>query len=103
MKKKKIDLGNRNQGDGITNEKITLDLHATIATLLIILIVSYIICIIGGILFDWTMYKVWEPLLPGFVWPATLGGFLIGLIWIVGYNFYLGILIVFPYNYYVRR
>lgn len=33
------------------------------------------------------MYEVWTPLLPGFTWPLTVGGFLLGLVWLlVRYN-----------------
>ncbi len=42
------------------------------------------------------------PLLPGFTWPLTAGGFLLGLLWLVGYSLYGAALLVLPYNYFVR-
>lgn len=84
-------------------EKGQLDLKTTIYTIFTALIVSFILCILAGILFGWTMYETWIPLLPGFVWPVTLGGFLSGLIWIIGYSFCFGALIVLPYNYFLGK
>ena len=72
-------------------------------TLFIALAISYVLCILGGLFFDWTMYKVWVPLLPGFTWPVSASGFLIGLLWIVGYSVYVAILLVVPYNFLVQR
>jgi hypothetical protein len=72
-------------------------------TLLIALVVSYVLCIAGDLLFGWTMYQVWMPLLPGFAWPLTVGGFLLGLLWLVGYSLYEAVLLVLPYNYLVQR
>jgi hypothetical protein len=71
-------------------------------TLFVALSVSYVLCIAGDLLFGWTMYVAWAPLLPGFAWPLTAGGFLIGLLWLVGYSLYGAALIVFPYNYLIR-
>ncbi|MFQ5410546.1 MAG: hypothetical protein ACE5FI_19220 [Anaerolineales bacterium] len=81
----------------------TLNFRAAAITLLIALAVSYVLCIAGGLLFGWTMYKVWMPLLPGFTWPVTVGGFLLGLLWLVGYSVYAAVLLVWPYNYLVQR
>jgi tRNA(adenine34) deaminase len=33
----------------------------------------------------------------------TAVGFLIGLLWIVGYSLYISALIIFPYNYLIRQ
>jgi hypothetical protein len=71
-------------------------------TLFVALSVSFVLCIVGDLLFGWTMYVAWAPLLPGFAWPLTAGGFLIGLLWLVGYSLYGAALIVFPYNYLIR-
>ncbi len=49
------------------------------------------------------MYQVWTPLLPGFSWPVTAGGFFVGLLWLVGYSLYGALLLVVPYNYLARR
>jgi hypothetical protein len=71
-------------------------------TIFVALLVSYVLCIVADWLFGWTMYVAWAPLLPGFTWPLTAGGFLIGLLWLVGYSLYGAALIVFPYNYLIR-
>lgn len=81
----------------------TINFRAFTITLLITLVVSYVLCIAGDLLFGWTMYQAWQPLLPGFTWPLTTGGFLIGLLWLVGYSLYAAALIAFPYNYFVQR
>ena len=83
--------------------KTRINFKALTFTLLIASIVSYVLCIIGDLLFGWTMYQLWIPLLPGFTWPLTFGGFLIGLLWLAGYSLYLAALIAFPYNYFVQR
>lgn len=81
----------------------TLNFRAVAITLLIALVVSYVLCIAGDLLFGWTMYQAWMPLLPGFTWPLTAGGFLLGLLWLVGYSLYGAVLLVLPYNYLVQR
>ena len=83
--------------------KAMLSYRATVAALLVVLVVSYVLCTAAGLLFDWTMYQAWQPLLPGFTWPPTVTGFLVGLLWLVGYSVYGAALIVLPYNYVVRR
>lgn len=80
-----------------------INFRALTITLLIAFAASYVLCIAGDLLFGWTMYQAWAPLLPGFTWPLTIGGFLIGLLWLVGYSLYAAALIAFPYNYFVRR
>ncbi len=81
----------------------TINFRAATITLLIALVFSYVLCIIGDLVFDWTMYEVWAPLLPGFTWPVTWGGFFLGLLWMVGYSLYFAILLVLPYNYLIQR
>ena len=83
--------------------KSIISFRALAITLLITLVVSYVLCIAGDLLFGWTMYQTWAPLLPGFTWPLTFAGFLIGLIWLVGYSLYVAALITIPYNYFIRR
>lgn len=78
---------------------IRLDFRTMSLTLFIALAISYVLCIAGDLLFSWTMYSVWMPLLPGFTWPLTAAGFLYGLLWLVGYSVYTAALIVLPYNY----
>ncbi len=65
--------------------------------------VSYLVCIAGDLLFGWSMYEAWMPFVPGFTWPLTPTGVLIGLLWLTGYGLYGAALIVFPYNYLYRR
>jgi hypothetical protein len=72
-------------------------------TLFVTLFISYVLCIVGDILFGWTMYQSWMPLLPGFAWSLTAGGLLIGMIWLAGYSLYPAALIVYPYRYLVKR
>lgn len=79
-----------------------ISLKAVSLTLFVAMLVTYVVCIAGDVLFGWTMYAVWAPLLPGFTWPLSLGGFLIGLLWLIAYSLYLGILLVVPYNYLTR-
>lgn len=81
----------------------TLNFKASIFGTLVTLIASYLICIAGDLLLGWSMYEAWIPLLPGFTWPLTVSGFLIGLLWLVGYALFLPIVFVLPYNYYVNR
>ena len=80
-----------------------LDFRAISITFVVALILSYVLCIAGDLLFGWTMYETWMPLLPGFAWPLTTSGFAIGLLWLVGYGVYGAALLVVPYNYLSRR
>lgn len=80
-----------------------LSFRTVTITILVAAAISYVLCILGDLLFGWTMYETWAPLLPGFTWPLTAGGFLIGLLWLVGYSLYGAALIVFPYNYLIRE
>ena len=80
-----------------------LNFKATVFGILIALIVSYILCNLGDLIFGWTMYQAWMPLLPGFTWPLTAGGFLLGLLWLLAYSIYVPIVFVLPYNYILRR
>ena len=83
--------------------RTSLQFRPLAITLFVFLSVSYVLCIIAGELFGWTMYEAWAPLLPGFAWPLTAVGFFIGLLWLVGYSLYCAALIVFPYNYFTRQ
>lgn len=80
-----------------------LDFRAMSLALFIALAVSYVLCIVGDLWFGWTMVSVWMPLLPGFTWPLSWTGFLVGLLWLVGYSLYTAALIVLPYNYISQR
>ncbi len=82
---------------------LKLNFRATIITLFAALVISYVLCIVGDLLFGWTMYEVWMPLLPGFTWPLTLSGFVVGLLWLMGYSVYGALLLVLPYNALVEK
>ncbi len=83
--------------------KATISFRALAITLFIALTVSYLLCIAADLLFGWTTLKALAPFLPGFAWPLTAGGFLIGLLWIAACSVYSAALIAFPYNYLVKR
>lgn len=83
--------------------KASFSFRAVTITLLLALAISYVLCILGDLLLGWTMYETWMPLLPGFTWPLTAGGFLIGLLWLVGYSVYGAAILVLPYNYLIRQ
>ncbi|MFH1186512.1 MAG: hypothetical protein V1755_15990 [Chloroflexota bacterium] len=83
--------------------KATLSFRALALTLFIALTVSYLLCISADLLFGWPTLKALAPFLPGFTWPLTIGGFLIGLIWIAACSVYSAALIAWPYNYFVQR
>lgn len=76
---------------------------AAFKALLAGLAISYVVCIAGDLIFGWTMYEVWAPLLPGFTWPLTAGGFFLGLLWLVAYALWLPLVFVLPYNYLAKE
>jgi hypothetical protein len=80
-----------------------LNLKAAIAASFVIFLLSYLLCIAGDFLFGWTMVESWLPLVPGFTWPLTSTGFLIGLVWVAVYSLYVPALFVLPYNYVASR
>jgi hypothetical protein len=83
--------------------KNTISFRALALTLFVALAVSYVLCIAGDLLLGWAMHQVWMPLLPGFTWPLSIAGFLIGVVWLVVYSLYFAALIALPYNYLARR
>lgn len=83
--------------------RVPLRFRPMAVTLLVTLVITYVLCIAGDLFFSWTMYEIWKPLLPGFTWPLTAEGFLIGLLWIVGYSVYGAFFLVLPYKFLVRR
>lgn len=72
-------------------------------TLLTGLVASYVLCIVGDAVLGTAMYAAWAPLLPGFVWPVTAGGFLAGLAWLVVYAAYIPAVLLLPYRYFTRE
>lgn len=83
--------------------KATISFQALVRMLLLAMGVTYVLCIAGDLLFGWTTLKALAPFLPGFTWPLTLRGFLMGLIWIAACSVYSAALIAFPYNFFVKR
>lgn len=83
--------------------KATLSFRALALTLFIALTVSYLLCLAADLWFGFRTLQALAPFLPGFTWPLTTGGFLIGLLWIAVCSVYSAALIVFPYNYLVKR
>lgn len=79
-----------------------ISFRALALTLFIGLLVTYVLCIVADLLTGWMMHQAWAPLLPGFTWPLSLGGLLIGLLWLVFYSVYGAALIAFPYNYFAK-
>lgn len=77
--------------------------RATLWALLAVLVVSYVLCVAVGLVFDWTIYQARLPLLPGFTWPLTVTGSLVRLLRVVMYNVYEAALIVLPYNAVLRQ
>lgn len=82
--------------------KQAINFRALAGALLVILGVSYIICIAGDLLSGWEMHTAWAPLLPGFTWPLSLGGFIAGALWIIFYSLYAAALFAIPYNFLAR-
>jgi len=80
-----------------------INLRASILATFTLLLISYLLCIGGDLVFGWTMYESWMSLFPGFTWPLSGSGFLIGLIWVAVYSVYVPALFVLPYNYFASR
>ena len=80
-----------------------LDFRALSLTLFIAGLATFILCIAGDLIFDWTMYQLWMLLMPGFVWPLTPSGIIFALIWLISYSVYFAAIIVFPYYLFVER
>jgi len=72
-------------------------------TLSVFLAVTYILCVIYGLLFhEYAMFKAWEALLPGFSW-LTWMTFFIGLAETILYGIYVALVFVPLYNYFNRK
>ena len=67
-------------------------------TLSIFLVVTLTLCMAWAFVAPPSlhMHMAWEPLLPGFSW--SLGGYLIGLAWVVFYGWYTALVFVPLYN-----
>ena len=83
--------------------KATISFKALAMTLLIVMGVTYVVCIAVNLLFGWTTLRALAPSLPGVTWPLTIGRFLVGLIWVAACSVYSAALIALPYNHFVQR
>lgn len=70
----------------------------------LLLAITFVLDIIGGLLFPnvWTMYRAWELVLPGFTWLSG-GTFIYGLIASFVAGWYIAIVFGVLYNYFVGR
>ncbi|GER78846.1 MAG: hypothetical protein HZC39_13240 [Chloroflexi bacterium] len=82
--------------------KATLSFRALAITFFIALTVSYLLCIAADLWFGFRTLQALAPFLPGFTWPLTFSGFLVGLLWIAVCSAYSAAMIAFPYNYLVK-
>lgn len=73
-------------------------------TLSLLLIISYLLCVVFGLIAptQMRMYEAWAPLLPGFEW-LTWTGFLIGLVEVYLYGWYIAILFVPMYRWFSKN
>lgn len=70
--------------------------------LIIFGLVTYVLCILFDLIFpQWTMYKLWEILLPAFIW-ISWSSFFIGAVGVAIYGLYIAALFVPIYNYFQR-
>jgi hypothetical protein len=69
----------------------------------ILLALSFVLCVIFGLLFpNATMYQVWLPLLPGVTWMSWPSAFL-GLIESFAYGWYIAVIFVPAFNFFSRK
>jgi len=64
--------------------------------------ISYIVCVVGDLVFEHRMYEVWLKLLPGFTW-ISWPSFFLGLIETFAYGIYFGLVFVPLYNFFHDR
>ena len=80
---------------------LTLDWRLVGLALSSFLAITYVLCVIFGLLFpQHTMYELWAQLLPGFSW--SLVGFLLGLLAAFAYGFYTALIFCPLYNAFAR-
>jgi hypothetical protein len=65
--------------------------------------ISFILCVIYGLIVPRSMHEVLEVILPGFRWPLTFLGFFIGLIESFLYGAYVALVFVPIHNALLRR
>ena len=65
--------------------------------------ITFILCVGFDLLFpDHAMYRVWQPLLPGFTW-LTWPSFFLGLVESVAYGWYVALVFGPLYNFFASR
>lgn len=65
--------------------------------------ITFILCVGFDLLFpDHAMYRVWQPLLPGFTW-LTWPSFFLGLVESVAYGWYVALVFGPLYNLFASR
>lgn len=68
----------------------------------VLLAVSFILCVIFGLLFPGaTMYQLWLPLLPGVTWISWTSA-LLGLLESFAYGWYIAVIFVPTLNFFRR-
>ena len=81
------------------SEKTTFRFKPIAAALIGFGLITYSLCIIFDLIFpQWTMYKLWEILLPGFKW-LSWSSFFIGALLIIVYGLVAAVVFVSIYNY----
>lgn len=69
----------------------------------VLLAVSFLLCVIFGLLFpNATMYRAWLPLLPGVTWISWPSA-LLGLAESFAYGWYIAVIFVPAFNFFSRR
>jgi hypothetical protein len=66
------------------------------------LAIGYVICVVYDLLFGQTMYRAWVALLPGFTW-ISWGSFFLGLIEVIVYGLFFGLVFSPLYNFFLIR
>ena len=79
-----------------------LDWRVLGATSASFLAVSYVLCVSYDLLFGAMMYRAWVDLLPGFEW-LTWGSFLLGLVEVIGYGVFFGLVFAPLYNFFLVK
>lgn len=66
------------------------------------LALGYVLCVAYDLLFRQAMYRAWTALLPGFVWLSP-GSFVLGLLEVIVYGFFFGLVFAPLYNFYLVK
>lgn len=66
------------------------------------LAIGYVLCVSYDLLFDAQMYRAWVALLPGFHW-ISWESFGVGLIEVVGYGLFFGLVFAPLYNFFLVK